>query len=33
MVIVDIIFPSSKTYSNCSHVQDIPLSLRTNESS
>ncbi|MCL2932021.1 MAG: hypothetical protein MGG11_06980 [Trichodesmium sp. MAG_R03] len=22
-------FASSKTYSNCGHVQDMPLSLRT----
>ncbi|MDE5081659.1 MAG: zinc ribbon domain-containing protein [Trichodesmium sp. St18_bin1] len=31
VVIVNIIFASSKTCSNCGHVQDLPLSLRTNK--
>ena len=29
LVVVDKFFPSSKTCSNCGHVQDMPLSLRT----
>ncbi|NEQ41338.1 MAG: IS200/IS605 family element transposase accessory protein TnpB [Okeania sp. SIO3I5] len=29
LVVVDRFFPSSKTCSNCGHVQDMPLSLRT----
>ena len=29
LVIVDLIFPSSKTCPNCGHVQDMPLNLRT----
>ena len=29
LVIVDIIFPSSKTGCNCGHVQDMLLNLRT----
>nr|WP_293095589.1 RNA-guided endonuclease TnpB family protein [Okeania sp. SIO2F4] len=29
LVVVDRFFPSSKTCSNCGHVQDMPLHLRT----
>ncbi|WP_293142942.1 zinc ribbon domain-containing protein [Okeania sp. SIO3I5] len=29
--VVDRFFPSSKTCSNCGHVQDIPLNVRTYE--
>ncbi|NEO55777.1 MAG: transposase [Okeania sp. SIO3B5] len=29
LVIVDRFFPSSKTCSNCGHVQDMPLNVRT----
>ncbi|NEP04048.1 zinc ribbon domain-containing protein [Okeania hirsuta] len=29
LVIVDRFFPSSKTCSRCSHIQDMPLNLRT----
>ena len=29
LLIVDLIFPSSKTCSNCGHVQDMPLNVRT----
>ncbi len=29
LVVVDRFFPSSKTCSNCGHVQDMPLSFRT----
>ncbi|GGA50259.1 hypothetical protein CYANOKiyG1_69670 [Okeania sp. KiyG1] len=29
LVVVDRFFPSSKTCSNCGHVQDMPLNLRT----
>ncbi|NET47027.1 zinc ribbon domain-containing protein [Okeania sp. SIO2B3] len=29
LVVVDRFFPSSKTCSNCGHVQDLPLHLRT----
>ena len=31
LVVVDRFFPSSKTCSNCGHVQDMPLHLRTYE--
>ncbi|RQH20438.1 RNA-guided endonuclease InsQ/TnpB family protein, partial [Okeania hirsuta] len=29
LVVVDRFFPSSKTCSNCGHVQDMPLNIRT----
>ncbi|NEQ77024.1 MAG: transposase [Okeania sp. SIO2C9] len=29
LVVIDRFFPSSKTCSNCGHVQDMPLELRT----
>ncbi|NET45951.1 MAG: transposase [Okeania sp. SIO2B3] len=29
LVLVDRFFPSSKTCSNCGHVQDMPLNVRT----
>ncbi|NES67407.1 MAG: IS200/IS605 family element transposase accessory protein TnpB, partial [Okeania sp. SIO2D1] len=29
LVVIDRFFPSSKTCSNCGHVQDMPLNLRT----
>ncbi|MGD1804465.1 zinc ribbon domain-containing protein [Dapis sp. BLCC M126] len=29
LVIVDSFFPSSKTCSNCGHVQNMPLNVRT----
>ncbi|NES70634.1 MAG: IS200/IS605 family element transposase accessory protein TnpB, partial [Okeania sp. SIO2D1] len=29
LVVVDRFFPSSKTYSNCGYVKDMPLNLRT----
>ncbi|WP_375340627.1 zinc ribbon domain-containing protein [Okeania sp. SIO3I5] len=29
LVIVDSFFPSSKTCSNCGHIQDMPLNVRT----
>ncbi|NES65962.1 MAG: IS200/IS605 family element transposase accessory protein TnpB [Okeania sp. SIO2D1] len=29
LVVVDRFFPSSKTCSNCGHIQDMPLNLRT----
>ncbi|MGB3511288.1 MAG: zinc ribbon domain-containing protein [Microcoleaceae cyanobacterium] len=31
LVVVDRFFPSTKTCSNCSHVQEMPLNLRTYE--
>ncbi len=33
LVVVDRFFPSSKTCSNCGHVQDMPLNVRTYECS
>ena len=33
LVVVDRFFPSSKTCSNCGHLQEMPLNLRTYECS